>query len=174
MSNQRYETPWWFIRAVQEEFCIGDFDVDVCADESNSKSCLWIDEDMDALINSWLMPLSDSSRGVLFWCNPPYTDVMPWVEAAWGQIDQSPDQCFMLLKNDSSTKWYARAVELADEMYVITHKRISFLNDGKRDPGSNFDNLLVRFRHKNLDRPARLYHWNPFETGAYHMREDNE
>jgi len=161
-GKQDYETPRWVIQTIEWRFGIA-FDVDVAASKQNKRCHLFISEEDDALGESSVWGgVVTHDHPVTFWCNPPYSNVMPWIPMAYENTVFSGDECWMLLKNDSSTKWYQKCIALADEMYLITGKRISFEIDGVPDPGNNFASMLVRFRNKD-DRPARVEHWDIFK-----------
>jgi hypothetical protein len=70
----------------------------------------WSPEHYDGLVDDWkLPPIGDQ----LVYINPPYSNVMPWVERALEEITharlcEQKMTIVMLLKHDSSTKWYAK------------------------------------------------------------------
>ena len=69
--------------------------------------------------------------------NPPYSNPMPWVKKA---IEESKKGCtvVMLLKNDSSTKWYKMLHENGSRFLMI-HGRLQF-RTGSSAP---FSSVLV-------------------------------
>lgn len=88
--------------------------------------------------------------------NPPYSDVMPWVEA-YAHVRF----CF-LLKFDPSTKWFAELIENC-ELVLIPKERIAFINTAGEEVQA------VAFPHafyfaKAKDAPKALldacYRWN--------------
>ena len=69
--------------------------------------------------------------------NPPYSNPLPWVEKA---IEESKKgkTIVMLLRLDSSTKWYRKLVENKAHILLI-NERIRFANNSP----SNFASMLV-------------------------------
>ena len=68
--------------------------------------------------------------------NPPYSNPLPWVEKA---IEESKkgNMIAMLLRVDTSTKWFAKLVE-ADAHILWFSKRLKFT-----DKAANFPSMLV-------------------------------
>ena len=68
------QTPWWFIKSL-ESFTNLEIDLDVCAAPNTAKAegyCSQI-ENEDGLLDSWEL---------FNYCNPPYSDITPWIEKA--------------------------------------------------------------------------------------------
>jgi phage N-6-adenine-methyltransferase len=77
------------------------FTIDAAALPRNAKlPRYWTPED-DALSRSW--------RGERVWCNPPYSDIEPWLEKAW----RSQAQLVVMLAPANRTEqgWWQRQVE---------------------------------------------------------------
>ena len=67
------------------------------------------------------------------WCNqtfvnPPYSNVMPWVEKAILENKTHGHTIVMLLKHDSSTKWYAK-LHSAGAKFMMIQGRLKFGSD---------------------------------------------
>jgi phage N-6-adenine-methyltransferase len=81
-SKQTYETPWQFIRAVEDRF--GKIIVDLAASKENCRALRYFTEEHDSIQCNWA-ELKDG----LLWLNPPFSQIAPWaqkcsVEAAKG------------------------------------------------------------------------------------------
>jgi len=79
-------------------------------------------------------PQSNLDAFTYDWCehhdqvyvNPPYSNPLPWVRKAIRQKEIYPDSTIvMLLKHDSSTKWYAELVE-AGARFLMVQGRLNF------------------------------------------------
>lgn len=71
--------------------------------------------------------------------NPPYSNPLPWVRKAIQEKSEYPGMVIvMLLKHDSSTKWYAELVE-AGAKFLMIQGRLKF-QTGKSAP---FPSVLV-------------------------------
>jgi phage N-6-adenine-methyltransferase len=127
VGNPNWETPPEFFDRCIEAW--GPFDLDAAANKSNAKCAEYISARDDALCPfGW-------PRAKRVWLNPPYKDLIKWVERAIDESDKGDLLVCMLLPNDTDTRWYQLLVKRA-EMYT-TIGRIKFI-----DP---------RFRKAQLD-----------------------
>lgn len=80
------------------------FTVDAAASADNAMlPRYWTQED-DALMKSW--------SGERVWCNPPYSNINPWVEKAWREMRHGCELVVMLLPaNRCEQGWWQRQVE---------------------------------------------------------------
>jgi phage N-6-adenine-methyltransferase len=58
------------------------FTLDVAASEHNAKCSFFYDQEADGLASSW--------SGERVWCNPPYSNIRPWVAKAWDAWGHEP------------------------------------------------------------------------------------
>lgn len=111
------------------------FTIDVAASAHNTKCERFCDRDRDGLAISW--------RGERVWCNPPYSNIEPWVEKAWGEWNKGADLIVMLLPaNRTEQGWWQRWVEPAlrsrDSLRCeFLAGRIRFLSKGQTEIGPN-------------------------------------
>jgi len=112
------------------------FTVDVAAAAHNAKLTRFYDVDSDGLAQSW--------AGERVWCNPPYSDIEPWVEKAWREWNNGADLIVMLLPaNRTEQGWWHRWVETAlrtkqaDFSCEFLPGRIRFLRKGQTEIGPN-------------------------------------
>lgn len=90
------------------EFAVFDqrfrFSIDVCAEAHNAKLPRFYSPADDGLAQSW--------RGERVWCNPPYSDIEPWLEKAWIEWRDGAELIVMLLPaNRTEQGWWQRQVE---------------------------------------------------------------
>lgn len=80
------------------------WDLDVAADEESHWSGIWYDIERNGLVREW------SGR---VWCNPPYSDIEPWVKKAWLEYRRGDcDVIAMLLPaNRTEQPWWQDLVE---------------------------------------------------------------
>ncbi len=114
MKTDDYETPEW----IREIF---DFDnwMDPCP--------LHRTYGVDGLKIQW---------GKKSFVNPPYSNPLPWVEKAIKEHKEGRT-IVMLLRVDTSTKWFAKLVE-ANAKILWFSKRLKFT-----DKPANFPSMLV-------------------------------
>ncbi len=95
-------TPREFVTAVERRY-YGRFDFDLAADAHNTVAPSWYDIQQDALRRDW-----QDLRGKTCWCNPPYSDIGPWVRKAAESVQslQHP-RIVMLLPAAIGSRWYA-------------------------------------------------------------------
>ena len=88
------------------------FNLDAAADANNS---LCENFCSDGLTESW--------AGHSVWVNPPYSDIMPWVEKA--AVETDAEVIVMLLPIFVESKWFARLMELSPTLLFLA-PRIKF------------------------------------------------
>ena len=145
MGSPNWETPSEFYLKCSKAF--GPFDVDLAATEKNAKCMDWITEKKDALSSSW----AGLGRA---WLNPPYVNLIRWVEKAIEESDNGLLVC-MLLPNDTDTKWFHLLLNRA-EIYV-TKGRIRFVDPeggGRSSPRQGHIVALLRPPVPGLTRPT--------------------
>lgn len=111
--------------------------MDVAASDNNKLCDMWMTKDDNALNTSW------SVWGN--WCNPPYSDIMPWVKKAIKEMGRG---CLtvMLIPADTSVKWFKAAFENCTECHFISG-RLSFINAETQKPvnGNNKGSVVFIF-----------------------------
>lgn len=79
-----------------------NFTVDAAASERNAKLPRFWTRSDDGLAQSW--------AGERVYCNPPYSDIEPWLEKARAEVD-CPLIVFLLPANRTEQGWWHRHVE---------------------------------------------------------------
>ena len=125
--KDRWQTPVEVFDALDLEF---GFWLDAAADHNNALCASYLTEDDNALGRDW------ESYGAI-WCNPPYSDITPWIVKAAEQCQQQRQSVVMLLPADTSTGWFATALKTVDEVRLVTEGRIGFINSATGKPGKN-------------------------------------
>jgi phage N-6-adenine-methyltransferase len=83
-----------------------NFTIDAAASAENTKCPRFYSIDDDGLAQSWWQER--------VWCNPPYSNIEPWIEKAWSEWRDSagPELIAMLLPaNRTEQGWWQRQVE---------------------------------------------------------------
>ena len=130
-----WQTPKPLFDKLNAEF---NFICDVAASRDNSLCDQFIDEKNDSLgVHRWL-----SSN----WCNPPYSNITPWVDKAIDQHGQGKT-IVMLVPSDTSVKWFKKAYESCNEVRFISG-RLSFINAETQKPvsGNNKGSVIFIWR----------------------------
>jgi phage N-6-adenine-methyltransferase len=129
-----WQTPKEMFNNLDLEF---NFGCDVAANTDNSLCDLHYDQYDNALNQSWFD---------INWCNPPYSNITPWVEKAIEQHQQGKT-IVMLVPADTSVKWFKLAYESCNEVRFISG-RVSFVNADTQKPvnGNNKGSVLFIWR----------------------------
>ena len=144
MSNDLWATPPEVFNALDMEFGFG---FDVCAEPETAKCFNFWTIDDDALSKNWsgCIGLRGSLLGGNWiWCNPPYSNISPWVEKAI-EAQAAGRGTVMLVMCDPSVKWFARAQAFASETRFITNGRLAFHRNGVRQAGNNKGSVIFVF-----------------------------
>lgn len=125
-----WQTPKEIFKQLEREF---HFSADICASSKNHLHQIYYTEEQDALTSNWF-----ASN----WCNPPYSNITPWVKKSIEQHQQGKT-IVMLVPADTSVKWFKSAYESCNEVRFISG-RISFINADTQKPvnGNNKGSVL--------------------------------
>ena len=94
-------TPERVFGPLMEEF---DFTLDAAANDNNAKTPTFFSLSNDGLAQDW--------HGHRVWCNPPYSDIRPWVEKAWAEHRAGCAVIVMLLPaNRTEQGWWQDLIE---------------------------------------------------------------
>lgn len=89
----------------------------------------WDESHYDGLVDDW-----DTRAGLVF-INPPYSNVTPWIDRAIKEVKAEPGlTVVMLLKHDSSTKWYAKLHEAGANFLMCSRRLKHGTNSGASFP----------------------------------------
>lgn len=129
-----WQTPKELFNTLNKEFW---FEMDVAASDTNKLCDNFFDANDNALLRDWHL---------CNWCNPPYSDIAPWVSKAIEQHKKG-STTVMLVPSDTSVKWFKRAYESCNEVRFISG-RVSFINAETKKPvnGNNKGSVLFIWR----------------------------
>jgi phage N-6-adenine-methyltransferase len=82
---------------------LGPFSVDVAAAAHNARCTHFYDRDTDGLAQDW--------AGETVWCNPPYSDIAPWIRKAWAEYTLTRRIVMLLPANRTEQSWWQLLVE---------------------------------------------------------------
>jgi len=96
------QTPPELFDPLNERF---GFTIDVAASSTNTRCQRYFTKEDDGLRQSW--------TGERVWCNPPYSDIGPWVEKAWAEWTTGEVGCIVMLvpANRTEQVWWQKWVE---------------------------------------------------------------
>lgn len=117
----KWATPKWLVEWLAKRYTAkGVFDLDAAAETVNAKAAKYYTEQTNGLASPW------DSFGEDVFCNPPYDEIMPWVEWAVSECKRVKNLTVcMVLPNDISTAWFRHACINAAEI-------VNLISDGKK------------------------------------------
>ena len=104
-GDQRFTTPdtdLW----CRERAGVDGWDLDVAACDESHLAMYFFTKAQNGLMRPW--------NGRRVWCNPPFSDIGPWVEKAWAEMGRAkgPDVIAMLLPaSRTEQRWWQEHVE---------------------------------------------------------------
>lgn len=134
MANDTWRTPPEIINFIENKF--GKIQVDLCSSDENKVCDFNITEEDNFLDDCWLAS-SMIDAGDLAWCNPPYSNPLPFVKqcVTWANHGYAVAG---ILNFDPSTKWFVELINANAMIMPIIGGRVYFLNeDGVPTKGNN-------------------------------------
>ena len=133
-----WQTPKFIFDHYYDRF---EFAYDLAASEDNSLTGLYCSEEDSAFDRD-----PDSFLTGAIWCNPPYSNITPWVNLCIDISVMSGQVVAMLIPSDTSVKWFKMAYESCTECHFISG-RISFINAETDKPvnGNNKGSVIFIF-----------------------------
>lgn len=116
--RDRWCTPDWLYEWANKN--LFSMTVDVAASSDNKKCDKFIGEEMDALSTSWLVHSDDTG-----WCNPPYSDIAPWVKKAWHEARKG-FKIVMLIPTPNGESYYGKYIFGKASQIIYINGRIAF------------------------------------------------
>lgn len=123
------------------------FDLDVAAAAHNAKCERYFTRAQNGLAQSW--------AGASVWCNPPYSDLRPWVQKAWQECESTKGIVMLLPANRCEQPWWqdliepvrdGRASPTVTTQFVAGRIRFWDASTGRR-PSPPFGCLLLIWGH---------------------------
>lgn len=164
MANDYWRTPKEVFDSLDSDFA---FVADMACTNENRLCDIGFTENDDSLNFCWAERVGEMcAKGspAYVWCNPPYSNPMPWVKQAL-EAQVNGLGVVMLLNNDMSVGWFAEALKGASEIRCIiadpapeskrgySSGRLAFLNENGEPVSGN-------------NKPQFVLVFNPFKIGA--------
>jgi phage N-6-adenine-methyltransferase len=155
-SEQVVCTPPEFLAAVKNRLNISKFAWDLAASEDNTVTDIgYYDEDADALKQNWKIRIEGNHTAVNWaWCNPPYSNLEPWVEKAWRESLEGAHVA-MLVPASVGSNWWRDWVR--NKAYITyLNNRIKFVGHKHMYP----KDLALLLYAPFLDGGSCLWRWS--------------
>ena len=163
MSNDLWRTPKEVFKTLDNEF---NFVADMACDQENKMCRYGFDEEANSLAIDWMKNIKalayDGNHWA--WCNPPYSNPMPWVKKA-AEAQRNGLGVVMLLNNDMSVGWFAEALKTVSEIRCV-------ISDEKPESKRGYSSGRVGFLDSEGEpqggnnKPQFVLIFNPFKIGA--------
>jgi phage N-6-adenine-methyltransferase len=132
MANDMWRTPPEVFNYFNKDY---NFQCDVAASDDNHLVDWYYTERTDGLNSIWIDTLD---AGDYVWCNPPYSNPLPWVAKCIWESRYNGIGSVLLLNMDMSTRWAELLLSVNCTIITLTGGRIAFLNEhGKPIKGNN-------------------------------------
>ena len=163
MSNDLWRTPQEVFTRLKCEF---NFVADMAASEQNAMCGIYFTEQDNGLSIDWFKAIDEGFPfdGNYVFCNPPYSDPMPWVKKA-AEAQRKGLGVVMLLNNDMSVGWFAEALKTVSEIRCV-------ISDEKPESKRGYSSGRIGFLNGEGDavqqnnKPQFVLVFNPFKIGA--------
>jgi len=131
-----WTTPQNFFDKLNWRF--GPFDLDPCADDSNTKCKNFFTKSEDGLTKSW--------EGFTSFVNPPYgRGIEKWIKKGYEEARQDYTKVIMLIPARPDTKYWHQYVMKADEVYFVKGR----LKFGDSENSAPFPSAVIVFDGSN-------------------------
>lgn len=117
MSKDDWRTPKWLFDWCESRY--GEFVLDAAADDTNHLCEEYLTKETNALEFPW------HQVGTNVFCNPPYSNILPWLEFATNELVLGVSSTF-ILPPPNGTKW-AYYLNYASELVHIIG-RVGFIH----------------------------------------------
>jgi phage N-6-adenine-methyltransferase len=152
-----------------------NYDVDGAALPISALCERYYTPQMDSLSIDWSSDLIVFDAPAAVWLNPPYSDILPWVEKCHEQR-QKGVLSTLFIPRDNRTEWYFAARETASAIIDITgyYELITYksgplkgqVRKKWRSGGINFINAATGQANENeLNKPMCLVEFDPRKSG---------
>lgn len=133
-ARQEWETPRDLFNALDRDY---RFTVDAAAGFTNAKLARYWTREQDGLAQRW--------EGERVFCNPPYSEIEPWVRRAWIAHENDPRSMSALLLPARTGQAWFHEYALAGSIHWF-RGRIQFRAPlGVKQGGNAEDSILVVF-----------------------------
>lgn len=136
-ERDEWRTPDWLFAWASERW--GPFDFDLAATADNARASRYFTREDDALGKDW------AAHAMRAWCNPPYSDVRPWVEQA---IDESQRglASTWLIPAFRGDVYHAEITQRYASEIVLISPRVAFVTPaGSPKAGNTGGSMFVHF-----------------------------
>lgn len=147
-ERDEFRTPPWLYAWACNEW--GPHTIDLAATPDNALCSEFYTKQDNALTQPW----GDGGPLSQAWCNPPYSDLNPWLERATSMPGDFPSVT-MLLPAPQGASWISYLEHASELVFIVG--RVSFIRpNGKPATGNTGGSIFARFVPKVRRRLPRF------------------
>jgi len=165
------QTPWWFIRSL-ENLLGRELDLDACCLEATAKADKFIslENGVDCFVDEWIVNINGNN---LAWCNPPFSNIDPFIDRAIHQCKKHGTVTAMIIPNNPEVAYRRKLKDVCDT-FIEMPFRLKFLRpdgckflDAKGNENSpKFSCAVGIITPLGLQFPSRVVEYD-FRAGFY-------
>ena len=149
MGNDLWRTPQWLFAYLNESY--GPFDIDLAANADNTKCAAYL----DAIVNSLSQPWS--SRYKNGFCNPPYSDLNPWLIKAHAENYKGFKSTWVLPTWNGEKFWRNTVFEYGAKSISRIFGRVGFLDEhGNAVNGNRAGTMIIHYNGLMNPKPQLI------------------
>lgn len=158
-----WSTPQWVFDYFNAEF---NFGLDVAASSLNTKvRSAYLTEEDDALSKCWA-DCVDPNKSNIAWCNPPYSNITPWMKHAEFEAKNLGLTTVLFVPNTTDSGWWPRNASEVRQICGLEVEgkrnksgRIGFVraDTGEEQRGNNKGSCLIIFSPFTLGNMTTKY-----------------
>lgn len=139
---QNWRTPQALYDKLNANFM---FDLDVAADDKNTKCHRYLDEKLNSLAQKW------HEIGRVCWMNPPYgRGIGKWIEKAWYESTMGCTVVCLIPARTDTLYWHNYVMKSSEVRFI--KGRVKFELPGVKTDPAPFPSAIVIFR-PNMNEP---------------------
>ena len=141
LEKDEFRTPPYIFKWAEKHFAANKYDIDLAATNANTQVCQYYNKSDDALQKSWHI------MGREGWCNPPYSDITPWLTKASVEATHGFNTTFLIPSPNGEARDTLLFKKATAIIFIIG--RISFIApDGTERTGNNTGSVFAYFSRR--------------------------
>tara|TARA_R110000751_G_scaffold294296_1_gene402200 strand:+ start:381 stop:905 length:525 start_codon:yes stop_codon:yes gene_type:complete len=141
--NEDFETPYAFVKMVEDDLLRDTFDLDVAASSGNTKAPNYYDKISNGLDRRWYGNV---------WCNPPYgRKITEWLKKCLVEKELGVENIFVLIPARTDVAWFHDLIEPHAYTIYLIRGRMNFKHHTSvKNSNAPFPSMLVHFKANTI------------------------
>ena len=164
------QTPVWFMKSL--EYHLGTkINLDVCCLEATAKADIYyslLEHGSDCLVEDWVTDwqeiTEDNTSYPTAYCNPPFSNILPFIDKAIYEVGLGAEVVMMLPNNPETSyirkakKYATKIIEMPFRLKFVRPNGEPFLDKHGKVNSPKFSCLIAVFTKKGLGKGAEYYY----------------